>query len=360
MSICKQRHLLYVQVIVILRASQSSSWLLDYPLCANANEQRESCVNGRMQRTEKQTMAGTIQSFFRSSSIKKRKIAQAVSVFNDLSERAEPAESFPSLSTEQSPVLESASETSSSQLESGNVLSSSAFQSSQSSAVNLQPTSNPVDISRSGSDPPAQPKLSLYKKNKENRSFQSQWFSSFPWLEYSKEQDSAFCFYCRHFSSHVHRQMRVSNFGLSESDVHSARILPQRLELVNAFSDLVFLLQIQSDSFTIGGFQNWRKALIKGYGFQKHEICISHIQATTNYQQYVTRSTNQTTVRDVLDRGRVEQIRKNRQRLVKIASALLFCAKQMISFRGHDETEKWAMQENCSIPYKWNNPPSVD
>lgn len=29
--------------------------------------------------------------------------------------------------------------------------------------------------------------------------FQSRWYNLFPWLEYSREKDAAFCFYCRCF-----------------------------------------------------------------------------------------------------------------------------------------------------------------
>jgi hypothetical protein len=38
-------------------------------------------------------------------------------------------------------------------------------------------------------------------------------------------------------------------------------------------------------------------------------------------------------------RGREETIRRNRARIRKIASALLLCARQSISTRGHDESE---------------------
>jgi hypothetical protein len=58
----------------------------------------------------------------------------------------------------------------------------------------------PSDISRSAQDPPAQPKLMSYKQNKDNRSFRSIWYLKYPWLEYSIEQDCAFCYYCRHFN----------------------------------------------------------------------------------------------------------------------------------------------------------------
>ena len=163
-----------------------------------------------MQPTEKQTKSGTIQSFFRSSSMKKRKIAQAVSTSDDLSRQAEPVESFSS-TTDHSFSLETASASPSPQLEFAENLASSTAEQLELPAVIHQLSSTPIDISRSGSGPASQPKLPLYAKNKENRSFQSHWFSSFPWLEYSIGQDCAFCFYCRHFSNHLHMQMRVSD-----------------------------------------------------------------------------------------------------------------------------------------------------
>jgi hypothetical protein len=97
--------------------------------------------------------------------------------------------------------------------------------------------------------------------------------------------------------------------------------------------------QNQSDSFVIGGYNNWKLALTKDRGFSRHENSIAHIQASSNYQEYMLRAKNQTIVGNVLDHGRIAQIQKNRQRLMKIASALLFCSRQMISFRGHVEDE---------------------
>ena len=79
--------------------------------------------------------------------------------------------------------------------------------------------------------------------------------------------------------------------------------------------------------------------MAKDRGFPKHESSGAHIQANWNYQEYMLRSENQRTVANVLDHGRIAQIQKNRQRLMKIASTLLFCSRQMISFRGHTEDE---------------------
>ena len=42
-----------------------------------------------------------------------------------------------------------------------------------------------------------------------------------------------------------------------------------------------------------------------------------------------------------LDSSRSIQIRKNRDRLIKICSTLNLSARQMISFRGHDESERY-------------------
>ncbi|CAF4903639.1 unnamed protein product, partial [Rotaria socialis] len=35
--------------------------------------------------------------------------------------------------------------------------------------------------------------------NNESRSFQFQWYCNRPWLEYSIKNDTAYCYYCRHF-----------------------------------------------------------------------------------------------------------------------------------------------------------------
>lgn len=76
------------------------------------------------------------------------------------------------------------------------------------------PVSNIIDISRSSDELPAQPILVSYPLNKQNRSFLSQWFAKFSWLEYSEQTDSAYCYYCRHFSTGININNRVINFSL--------------------------------------------------------------------------------------------------------------------------------------------------
>jgi hypothetical protein len=43
---------------------------------------------------------------------------------------------------------------------------------------------------------PTQPTDHNFPPNKDNRSFRPQWYKNFDWLEYSVENDTAYCFYC--------------------------------------------------------------------------------------------------------------------------------------------------------------------
>lgn len=80
------------------------------------------------------------------------------------------------------------------------------------------------DISRSPKERPTQPKLSSYRMNKDNRSFRSAWFSTFPWLEYSIKLDFAFCYYCRHFTDGSNLLTRVCNSSIPSRRFFSSLI----------------------------------------------------------------------------------------------------------------------------------------
>ncbi|CAF4107884.1 unnamed protein product [Rotaria socialis] len=176
-----------------------------------------------------------------------------------------------------------------------------------------------VDVSISCQDPPAQPKLSSYPKNHENRSFVAKWYDGRPWLEYSIEKDGSYCYYCRHF-------------GVPTSSSNK---------------------KTQTDGFINNGFKNWKKALDKSKGFDQHLKRYGHILAASNYAAYQQREQSQSNVIHMLENGRVEQIRRNRQRLMKIASALLLCAKQGIGIRGHDEREISQNRSNFLEILQW-------
>ncbi|CAM4956510.1 unnamed protein product, partial [Rotaria socialis] len=172
----------------------------------------------------------------------------------------------------------------------------------------------PNDISRSSNDTPVQKQLATYPANQQNRSFQSTWFNDRTWLEYSVQNDASYCYYCRHFSSN---QLTAD------------------------------------DSFTSIGFNNWRKALDKSGGFIRHVSSQAHISATKNYLTYKQQQETNSNVVKQLDSCRAIQIRRNRERLTKICSTLRFLARQMISFRGHEENEKSSNQGNFLEILRW-------
>lgn len=160
----------------------------------------------------------------------------------------------------------------------------------------------PKDISMSRFDAPVQNKLSKYPVNEQNRSFQASWFNDRIWLEYSAQNNACYCYYCRHFSSN----------------------------------------QLSADtSFTITGFNNWKKALTKQSGLIKHASSQSHITAAKNYVSYKQQQETNSNVIKQLDSSRAIQIRRNRDRLIKICSTLRLLARQMISFRGHEENTQY-------------------
>ncbi|CAF4495809.1 unnamed protein product [Rotaria sp. Silwood2] len=177
------------------------------------------------------------------------------------------------------------------------------------------------DISKSHHDSPCQPILINYPTNEDNRSFQDQWYQDRPWLEYSIKNDSAYCYYCRHFGS--------GSSALTKRKQH--------------------------DAFVSGGFRNWKRSLEKERGFDKHITSQGHIVASNNYLSYLQRIKTKQTVIDILDSGRAQHIRRNRDRLIKIASLLLLCSRQMIAIRGHNENEDSLNRGNLLEILRWSS-----
>ena len=97
----------------------------------------------------------------------------------------------------------------------------------------------------------------------------------------------------------------------------------------------------QTDALVQKVFQNWKKALGKSKGFNKHVQSQGHVLAASNFAAYQEGRRAQQNIVQLIDKSRIEQIRRNRERLTKIASALLLWARQSIGIRGHDESEKY-------------------
>jgi hypothetical protein len=153
-----------------------------------------------MEHERKEPKRGSLESYFALASTKKQKVHDQSTLIDGECLHQSVDDDVLLSSTPKTPILLTITDyESTQQSKSTEALSSSSAQQLESTVTHSSPT--PADISCSGTERPAQPKLSSYKKNKHNRSFQSHWYSIFSWIEYSEERDCAFCFYCRHFTS---------------------------------------------------------------------------------------------------------------------------------------------------------------
>ena len=61
----------------------------------------------------------------------------------------------------------------------------------------------PTDIAAGPSQNPVQPKIkfSITLKGRKHRSFNSDWYKQYRWLEYSRGRDAAYCYPCRLFTT---------------------------------------------------------------------------------------------------------------------------------------------------------------
>ncbi|XP_042425906.1 zinc finger MYM-type protein 1-like [Zingiber officinale] len=131
----------------------------------------------------------------------------------------------------------------------------------------------------------------------QKRRFQSSWFQKYPWLEFSIEKQSAFCFPCYVF------------------DTNSA----------------------QFDTFTVTGFKNWKRVDCKNRSFKRHEgdgnsrhsFAMRKRGDLKNLDQHIDRR---------LEKQSSKQIEQNRLLLKVSIESVKFLAMQGCAFRGHDES----------------------
>ena len=99
----------------------------------------------------------------------------------------------------------------------------------------------PSDVAATPAQMPCQPTANTFPTTligSKQRSFNSEWYRSYSWLEYSLERDAAFCYPCRMF-----------NEGKSHS------------------------------TFTKAGFRDWKHATGKGGMLTVHDKCSTHLTA---------------------------------------------------------------------------------
>jgi len=138
---------------------------------------------------------------------------------------------------------------------------------------------------------PIRPSLSIYPSDKNGR-FNSKWYSTYSWLEYSKSKNAAFCFTCRHFGE---------NNSKSES------------------------------AFTTEGFTNFTKATDK---FKKHQDTNTHRTAAL---MYANRLAEKESCLSQIDSQHKLKVKENRGYLTIIIQTIMWLCKQALPLRGHDE-----------------------
>ena len=178
--------------------------------------------------------------------------------------------------------------------------SSSTSTSSTSTSSTSSVITVPTDISVGAHQPPVQPRIRYPSSSAgtKRRAFNSDWFSKYCWLEYSKERDSAYCYVCRIFAV-------------------SAK---------------------KSDAFTHTGFRDWKHATGQNGSLAKHDGSYTHKQAMLSWAEYVKNTEKNTSIGDRLDSTRRQQIQENRTYLKTIAEIILLCARQDLALRGHRES----------------------
>lgn len=153
---------------------------------------------------------------------------------------------------------------------------------------------------------PIQPKEG-FVRDKGGRIFRTEYYTRFPWLEYSMSKQKAFCFYCRLFAV---------------PSVQGGQI---------------------STTFITDGYGDWKKALENNRGFGQHQDSKCHIYAKKSYEDYIKGKSVDVQLSDEAKRAvsqREELIRRNRQVLQRFFSVVRFIARLSLPFRGHDETEQ--------------------
>lgn len=166
----------------------------------------------------------------------------------------------------------------------------------------------PLDLSQNVIEGPKQPKLNKYpqtsfgsNKNKRMRSFSSNYYSEYPWLEYSIMKDAAFCFPCRFFS--------LKNNG-------------------------------EYEVFTVKGFNNWKKASEKCKGFSRHNSGEEHVKCQAKWDMYKNSKVDgENSVLAQINQAHLNLVQENREYIKILARVLLFTANQGIAQRAHDESQ---------------------
>ena len=88
-----------------------------------------------------------------------------------------------------------------------------------------------------------------------------------------------------------------------------------------------------------GGFSDWKHAKGKRGVLTIHDSSQKHKEAVISWRDYQSTITTDSSIANQLLSSRREQIKENRQYVLHLMEALLYCAQQGIALRGHREVE---------------------
>jgi len=166
--------------------------------------------------------------------------------------------------------------------------------------MSLQPTcSIPDDIGQLSTDSLSRPLLKTYPKSvfgKQKRSFSSVLYEKHDFIEYSVKKDAVYCFPCRLFGAKTG---------------HS-----------------------QENTFTTRGFQNWKKT----EKIVDHSYCKYHKDSVVAWLSFKSAAAAGNVVQQQMS-YHARLVRENREYVKSLARIAIFCGRQNIALRGHDESE---------------------
>lgn len=158
-----------------------------------------------------------------------------------------------------------------------------------------------TDISQSKTSSPSQSKLACYPRTqygKQYRAFQGHWYTNYVWLEYSVQQDAAFCFCCRWFKAGSQ-----CTGGASET-------------------------------FVSVGFRNWQKAVQPGRGLDGHDQSNIHKQC---FHAWKVWECGEKMGKSVAHQLSTTQLAHNRAYITYIADLIRFLIAHEKALRGTEE-----------------------
>ena len=180
-------------------------------------------------------------------------------------------------------------------------------------AVASKPTSSSATkiLNDLGDDSPAQPILNNFPKDSTGRHFRPDWYSMFPWLEYSVSQQKVFCFACRKFGTNT-----------CKSEI----------------------------AFTANGFSNWKKALENGKGLKKHNNSSDHTLSMVRWEdKKMISEGKKKSIVNLIDPERESLVKNNQEYFSMLIKYHIHFVTNEQPYRGHDETD------DSKNPGKWKS-----